>query len=246
MQVRRRISIVAFSAVVGFTLACEAGTTSVEGDRASHDGGCPEGQVCDESVGGLMFLGQSLYDEGWDHLGPVLVGGRFDLSFFTPGSAEVGSFDVQIDGGALSVGDLEEQGVELWGEVEGDAIVQIVDAESGALLDQLTLRTVLIDDVELKNVSEPSRPHLLGGCDEMIGVRLVADGGLLRAFDQNVRIEGPGDIAPEPLVWDCFRATIPTGVDEASFTITAGGETFVVTFDVEEPGPGEQCPDLGD
>jgi hypothetical protein len=229
---------------VGSALAC-TGTTTVVGDRAGLLGDCPEGEVCAESVpGGLWFQGQMLYDAGEPRLGPVLAGGRFDLSFF-PVTGVMTEFDVVVEGGSLDVAGSEigvgqPSSAELWGLEAGTAVVRVVSKETGELFDRLTLETVELEGVELTNVNDPGRTHLLGGCDEMIGVRLLAGGGELRAFDQNITVEAPGVIEPDPLVWDCFRYEVPEDTDEVTFVVTAGGETYEETFVVQE---GENCPE---
>jgi hypothetical protein len=232
------------SLCVWSALAC-TGTTTVVGERAGELGGCPSGEVCAASVpAGLWFQGQMLYDDGEPRLGPVLAGGRFDLSFF-PVTGVMTEFDVVIEGGSLDVAGTEigvgqPSGAELWGLESGYAVVRIVSKETGELFDRLTLETVELDGIELTNINDPTRTHLLGGCDEMIGVRLMAEGGTLRAFDQNITVEAEGFIEPDPMVWDCFRYSVPEDTEEVTIVVTAAGETYEETFVVQQ---GENCPE---
>ncbi len=220
-----------------FGLAC-VGT--VEGERLANGGACPEGEVCVEGHEGLIFTGQVLYDEGLDRLGPILVGGTFQLAF-TSLTGDLRSFDVVTERG-LGVEAVVGGKVTLVSDAPGDAYVRVVDRASGRLYDRLLVEMVEIEDVALDNVEEPGREVLYAGCEEMIGVDLIAGGGTLRAFDQDVDVDAPGGVVADPFVWDCFRYVVPLDQSEVTFTIRAGDGTFVETRPVEPP-PVEGCPE---
>jgi hypothetical protein len=218
-------------------LAC-VGT--VEGERMASGGACPEGEVCVEGHEGLLFTGQVLYDEGMDRLGPILVGGTFQVSFVSVLGSELRSFDVVTEPG-LAVEEVSGGVVVLSGTRRGPAYLRVVDRLSGRLYDRLLLDVVKLEGVELDNVSEPGRDVLYAGCEEMIGVELLTRGGSLRAFDQDVDVEAPGGVEADPFVWDCFRYVVPTDTDAVTFTIRAGDEVFEETVPVDAPPP-EGCP----
>ena len=85
-----------FTPFVLFSVGCYE---EVEGERAADIAaggtGCPEGEVCsDDTPLGLTFVGQGFYDDGGTvRLGPVLVGGTFDVSFYGDG---LGSYDIDV------------------------------------------------------------------------------------------------------------------------------------------------------
>lgn len=238
-------SVLAASITLGALLACSGTDTIVNGERVLNEGGCPPGEVCVAEVpAGLLFQGQMLYDDGGvPRLGPVLVGGQFDLSFF-PVVGVMNGFHVETEGNSLDAGDTFDgppPGVVLWGAEAGVSSVRVVNSQ-GALYDTLPFEVVELEDVELTNVSDPSRTELIAGCEEMLGVHLLAQGGSLRAFDQSVSVTAPGGVEPDPGVWDCFRYQVPLDATAVDFEITAANETFVRTVEVREPAPGEPCP----
>jgi len=244
----RLASLLAPAAALALTLtvACfDDGTRTVLGERAG-EGTCPEDETCsDEVPHGLYFRGQMLYDEGADRLGPVLVGGRFDL-VFRPVEGEIDGFDVTIEGDSLEAKVTGDHDLALWGTASGSSTVRIVDPDTGELYDRLTLETVTIDDVELHNVVEEDRPFLYAGCEEMIGMRLIADGGRLRAFDQDATVTAPTEVEPDPFVWDCFTYEVPPEEDTVVFEVEAGGQRWEREVPVVPLPPGRSCPEMRD
>jgi hypothetical protein len=247
VEVLLKIRITVVSIVLGFVLACtgESTQTTVVGDRANE--GCPDDETCsDLAPRGLLFRGQMLYDEGVDRLGPILVGGQFDLSFYRS-DADLSYFEVELDEHLDQTGLLRDPpGVMLWGLSPGSSSIRVVDPETGALLDRLTIDVVALEDVVLSNVVDPERTTLYAGCEEMVGVSLVAGGGTLRAFDQNIKVTAPGSLIPDPGVWDCFRYQVPADTDTVLFEVEAAGEVWPVEFEVVELEEGQDCPPLGD
>jgi hypothetical protein len=244
IQSARSVSALFLTAFVGFTLAC-TGATTVAGERAAL-GTCPEGEVCsDKAPAGLMFQGQMLYDEGADRLGPVLVGGRFDLSFFPQGYALQGKWAVEVEGADARIREGAEPGVELKGTEVGTAVVRVIDPETGHLYDRLSIEVVALEDIELTNVTEPERPALKAGCEEMVGIRMLAAGGSLRAFDQDLKVRAP-DVVADPFAWDCFRYEVPLDATEVTFEMEVAGEIWERTLPVEPLDEGEACPQLRD
>jgi hypothetical protein len=231
-----------FSALMA--LAC--GTVAVDGERRVT-GECPRGEVCSElTPEGLIFYGMSFWDTPGDRLGPVLVGGKFQLQFGTPSGEPLPEWQVSATGGALDA-ETTEDGAQLIGLQPGSATVRVEDGR-GTLYDRLPVDVVEIDDVEFGNVSDPTRTVLLGGCEEMIGVRLMATDGVtrLRAFDAEVQVTAVGGVRPDVAVWDCFRYDVPADATEVTFEVTAGGRTFELEVEVVPVGDPALCPTLSD
>jgi hypothetical protein len=238
MTVRRGSAVVA--AVTGlWGLACVG---VAEGERMANGGACPAGEVCVEEHGGLLFTGQVFYDDQMERLGPVLVGGTFRVSFASAGKVPMRAFEVVTEPG-LQVEEVNGGRVTLSGVQTGPSYLRVVDRETGALYDRLLLDVVQIESVSFDNVTEPGRPVLYAGCEEMIGIELLASGGgaSIRAFDQNVDLEAPGGVEADPFVWDCFRYVVPVDRSEVTFTVRTGDQVFEQTVSIEEPPP-EGCP----
>jgi len=245
LQSTRAVSALFLTAFIGFTLACTGATTTVAGERAAS-GECPEGEVCsDKAPAGLLFQGQMLYDEGEDRLGPVLVGGRFDVLFFPEGYSLKGQWTAEVEGADHRIREGGEPGVELMGTEAGTAMLRVIDPETGHLYDRLSIEVVELEDIELTNVAEPGRATLKAGCEEMIGIRMLSAGGSLRAFDQNLKVRAP-DVVADRFAWDCFRYMVPPDATEVTFEMEAAGEIWERTLPVEPLEEGQTCPVLGD
>lgn len=226
--------------ILGFGLACSG---VVQGERAANGGACPDGEVCSSAVeGGLLFFGQVLYDEGLNRLGPVIVGGSFELNYANPfGAALPGN--VAIPSGAGEVLSTHTDGVVLVGNEPGTLTVRVVDRETEELFDRLRIEVVALERVELVNVNEPERPFLYDGCAEMVGVRLVAKGGTMRAFDNQLRVNGPGRVTLDPGLWDCFlyEPDLDAPIEEATFEVSVAGQTHLVSMPVQPLPLGQDC-----
>jgi len=227
-------------------LAC-----TVEGERAAT-GECTEGEVCSKvTPDGLNFLGTSFYDESGLRLGPLLVEGSLDVGLQNPGGA-LPDFEIQAEsGGAFSAdlgqgvfGPTDSEGrpllavdafVTLQGLREGETYLRITDPATGELMDRLNIQTYEITDVAVTNAGDPDRDHLLAGCDQMIGVHLLANDGEVevRAFDQDVEIRtADGMTFDEPQFWDCVNYEVPEDAEEVLFYVDAVGKTYERTLPV--------------
>ncbi len=242
----KRIAL-AMSPFVVFTLACYA---EVPGDRAVN--GCPEGEVCSNATpGGLVFSGEAFYDEGGQlRLGPLLVGGTFDVGFRAP-TATIDHFRVQTSDRDVLTASAYENPLEVdlagsarvEGKGAGEASVRVTDAK-GQLYDRLPMDVYAIDHVNVQNLVEPDVDILIQGCEAMLGVHLmVKDGDLaLRAFDSSVAVTANGDaLEAEGNTWDCFVFTPTTGM--VDLDVYAGGEHFAFKYKVRPLGPDEACPE---
>ncbi len=242
-----RPSTLARSARVALFIAplaslCLACFASVDGDRAAT-GACPEGETCsDAAPEGLRFVGRALFDEEVVRLGPILVGGTFELGLATPDGSPLPAFELELDepralegsrGTGTFAGDdwmPVDAYVRLVGRAPGTPTVRLVDPSTGALLDRMPIDVVAFDRVELVNVTAPDRDHLLAGCEQMIGVRLYGDdqGTPVRGFDEDMSVRaGTQSLAPEVRLWDCFTYTPGADAGEATFTVHAGGRDHV-------------------
>ena len=248
----RKPMIAMFIPFAVFSLGC---LTEVNGERATS--GCPEGEVCNpQTPNGLSFTGQMFYDEGGvERLGPLLVGGTFDVSFRSL-DGELGVYEVDSDdpsvmtvrkGEGAQVLELDVyEGAEVRGVSEGIANLRVVDGRN-RLYDRLAMQVYEIDDVELHNVSEPTRPELIAGCDEMLGVHLLVEdsGTPLRAFDSSVTVRVNDEaLVAENGAWDCFVYRPPEEEREVTVVVKAGNRSFEIVYDVRERYPDEACPEL--
>jgi hypothetical protein len=248
--------------VLVVVLACVA---SVDGERSSS-GTCPEGEVCSAATPmGLTFVGTAFYDdqERAIRLGPILAGGRFSLGMRTADGAPLPNFEAlasdpevlvsELAEGAFLDGEATYQPVQahvtLHGLTAGHTRLRVVDPVTGELYDRLTLDVYELDRIDLVNLSDPNREHLLAGCEEMIGVRLVAKDGptRFRAIDQDLTLHVDGEpMERERGLWDCFLHTPKEDQEETTVEIRTAGRTFHHTLAVrplEDEGL-ETCPPL--
>lgn len=235
---RRGLQGLAVAALAGWTLACVG---AAGGERAMSGGACPAGEECVEGHEGLIFTGQVLFDDAKVRLGPVVDGGTFELSFVSVPGSELGAFEVVTEPG-LRVERLDGGRLTVSGDRSGPAYLRVVEPGTGRLYDRLLLDVVAIKDVRLDNVTEPGRRELYAGCEEMVGLELLGGDGEVRGFDQDVDVDAPGRIEPDPFVWDCFRYWVPADATEVTFTIRAGDQMFRETRPVDGP-PGGVCPE---
>jgi len=252
----RKLTPLAFAPFILFTLACY---TEVDGERAADiaagGDGCPEGEVCtDDTPDGLRFFGQGFYDEGGImRLGPVLKGGTFELGFNAV-SGRLGPVDVASDDSSIlraevaprTDGFAVDGNAIVHGMADGRATVRVID-DDGLLYDRMPIDVFEIDAVDVVNVGDPGRVELIAGCDEMLGIHLLAnDGGTtLRAFDSSVRVTADGQsLSPETWAWDCFRTVIAPDMSAVNIRVFAGGETFVTELSVRPLDDDEICPEI--
>jgi hypothetical protein len=236
--------------VLGLCLACVWG--SEEGER-SRTGECPAGEVCsDLTPAGLTFVGQILFDEASSHLGPVLADGTFDLGITSTSGDSLPELGFQIEDPSVLAavrgegvfGPTDSSGnplifvddyLTLTGVGEGSTYVRIVDPATGELFDRLLLEVYVVEDIAIRNANDPDREYLLAGCEEMLGVRLVARNGdiRVRAIDQAITMRADGEVSPEPAFWDCFLYTVPEGRAEVVVEVDTAGQTFSRTLSVQ-------------
>lgn len=227
----------------------------VDGERATT-GTCPAGETCsDVTPTGLTFVGAYLFDdESTLRLGPVIVGGRFDLGFYAPGGgagaegAAVRIGDPSMVESAIGTGTFgptsDETGeplyvvdgyAELRGVRPGTTTVRVVDPATGALYDRLELEVLAIESVRLMVVGDPGRDVLYAGEDELLGIRLVTTNGTreIRAIDQSLEFHAEGTVQPELMYWDCFTYEVPSDRTEMRFEIVTGGQRFERVMRIE-------------
>lgn len=265
-SVRRATLVASTLLLAGLCLAC---LSEVDGERA-ETGECPDGEECsDATPDGLVFVGTPLFDDSDQlRLGPVLVGGTFQLGLRTRDGQPLPPFehavgDASVLGAALGegvFGPVRDDGTPLYpvdahltltGRAEGTSLVRVVEPGSGALYDRLELEVFELDDVAIRLARDPGREALAAGCEEMLAARLVVRDGAteLRAFDQGLVMRADGQpMGDEPLFWDCFTHEVPADDDEVVIEADVAGRTFSHTFPVrslEELGLSE-CPPVGD
>ncbi|MEZ4317084.1 MAG: hypothetical protein R3F61_06260 [Myxococcota bacterium] len=225
-HIRTLASLAVLTGLFATGLACEFGSAS--GDRALS-GECPERSCSSATPNGLIFYGQTLYDDEADRLGPVAVGGTFSLRFGVP-EGELGDWDVVVEPeGAVQVERTGSRTLLVRGAAEGEAMIRIVDARSGQLYDRIPFRAVPLAEVVVGN-AKSSREFLVAGCGEMVGIDLFhADG---RAFDLETSLLIDGQAVAER--WDCYQVDVPTGITELELTVSAGSSVHTVTMPVVE------------
>jgi hypothetical protein len=210
------VRLAALAALFTSGMACEYGSAS--GDRALS-GECPEKTCSDETPSGLIFYGQTLYDDEADRMGPVARGGTFLLRFDVPDGV-LGGWDVEVEpSGILEVTRTGTRSMVVEGIGAGDAMIRVVNSETGELYDRLPFRGVGLAGVEVGNAKN-TRDFLVAGCSEMVGIDIFHDDG--RAFDMNVEMFIDGELVPER--WDCYSIDVPVGIDELEFVVHAGSE----------------------
>ncbi len=237
-------------AAIAALMAC---MSSVDGERA-ETGECPRDEVCSNATSeGLRFIGHAFWDDDEDELrlGPVLVGGTFELGLQTVDGEPLPDFDIEIDDGDVFTGERGrgvfgpttnsgralypvDAHVALRSKGPGSTLIRIVDRATGELFDRLRVEAYAIEDISITNMNDPRRPYLIAGCDEMLAVRLLAkDGDLeLRGFDQSVQLRAEGQVRAEPEFWDCFTYRAPEGRAEVTVEVDAAGRTFARVLEV--------------
>lgn len=247
---RRRIAFFVSSAVlIAVMLAC---TVEAPGERAST-GTCPPGETCSEATPhGLTFVGTGFFDDEFLRLGPMIVGGRFDVGIRNPSGDPLPAFGFEIaDGSILTAsrgtgvfGPKDDAGapthpvdayLTLEAHAPGTTMLRVVDPATGDLLDRIEMKVFEISDAIVVNLDGSRRDHVIAGQEELLGVRLLASDGTteLRAVDQDLQFTADTNVQPENMYWDCFRMQIPEGIGEINFTIRTGGRTFTKTMRVE-------------
>jgi hypothetical protein len=252
MNIRRTLSSLAL--VLALTLGVSACLLAeVDGDRATT-GDCPAGERCSpDAPEGLTFVGAYLFDsQSTLRLGPVIVGGRFDLGFRVPeGPPASGAIAqasepslVRAASGTGTFGPIHETTGEpiyvvdgftsLEGVAPGRTFIRIVDPATGELYDRLELEVLAIDDIRLINVGDRDRDVLHAGESELLGIRLVVHQGTeeIRAIDQSLEFHAEGNVQPELMYWDCFSYEVPTDRTSVRFEIVAGGRVFERTMEI--------------
>jgi hypothetical protein len=259
---RRTVSCIPLSVLAIGLVACMA---RVDGERAST-GECPAGEVCSQATEqGLHFIGHAFFDDSDTLLlGPVMVGGTFELGIKTADGgplpefafeAEDGTvFDVELGNGQFgpTVANKPLYRVDshlaLTGLSEGRTNIRITDADTGELFDRIAIDAYEISDIELSNMNDPGREYVIGGCDELLAVRLVATNGTreIRGFDQSLSLRAEGSVSAEPQFWDCFRYAVPEGKAEVEIEVEAASRVFTKTVEVRTLADVElsACPEM--
>lgn len=238
------------SVAASLTLGLIACLAEVDGERA-ETGSCPEGEVCSAATPeGLRFIGHAFWDDETIRLGPVLVGGTFDLGIRTVDGSPLPEFDVEVEdpgvfaaepGGAFALDGFDwdpdrrpHAALTLYGRGEGSTRVRIVDRETGELLDRLRVEAYEIGDVSVTNMNDPGRDYLIAGCEELLAVRLLVKGTdqQVRGFDQSVKLRADGVVRQEPDIWDCFAYTAPNDRTEITVEVETAGKTFTRILEV--------------
>ncbi len=209
---------------------CEYG--SAGGDRALT-GECPERNCSDQAEAGLIFYGQTFYDDaGDDRLGPVAREGTFNLRFGSANGEELTDWRVEaVPEGIVDAEIVGYQTIRLTGRQAGEVNVRIVDSRNGFLIDQLPFRSQTIDEVVVAD-AKSDNDFLVAGCSQMVGIDLWSDGlgAPSKLFDMQVAMEIDGEAVWE--AWDCYSVDVPVDVDEMTVTVIAGEATYDVSIPV--------------
>jgi|GEM_PF-5368512 hypothetical protein len=239
---------VSFVPLATMCLAC---LVPEDGDRASS-GACPEGEICSAATpDGLVFSGRSLDLAGDDdtRIGPVAAGGLIEVAIETPRGERPPEFAalsddpfvfsvVDNDDGFGRSGDLTGGGyapafVTLHAGRPGEALLQIVDPDSGELFDRTAVAVVTLLDVRLSSLSSPSPDALLEGCRAEVSIELVGAGaaGEVRLVDDALRASlGDTELALDG--FDVLTFMPPAGATSVELTIRAGGQRYVRSLPV--------------
>lgn len=259
---RRAVSCIPLSVLAIGLVACMA---RVDGERAAS-GACPTGEVCSQATQqGLHFVGHAFFDDSDSLLlGPVMVGGTFELGIKTADGSRLPDFAFEAEDGSIfevalgnghfgpTVGNEPLYRVDshlaLTGLAEGRTNIRITDPETGELYDRIAIDAYEISDIELSNMNDPGREYVIEGCDELLAVRLVATNGTreIRGFDQSLRMRAEGSVSAEPQFWDCFRYAVPEGKAEVEIEVEAASRVFTKVVEVKTMADLElsACPDV--
>ena len=257
--------ITSFGLLCASLVACLA---TEKGDRAAT-GACPAGEVCSEATPmGLLFTGQFFFDdEEAVRLGPVLVGGEFELGLSVHGSGQFPNYEARVDDeqtftaevGTGVFGPTNDAGEPIYnidnhlvlrGVSPGNTRVRIVNPDTGELFDRLTMDVYRLDHIEARNVRRDGEP-LLAGCPNMVGFSLIASNDVdeIRAVDNSISATATGGtMNDEPRFWDCQIATPDENATEMMFTVRAGGQSHDLPLPVETLEDAEltECPVIRD
>lgn len=247
------LRFIRFLAAVGvlaaLSLAC---MSEVDGERAAT-GECPAGETCsDATPTGLRFVGNTMYDQSVLQLGPVLAGGTFEVGLRSNGGEALPAFAYDVeDSGVFTAsrgegvfGPTNDAGeplhpvdgyLTLKGAAPGRTYLRITEPATGELYDRLAIDVYEIDEVQVVLAQDAERTYLYEGCEEMVGVRLMANDGAreIRAFDQSVTIRAEGGVEEEARFWDCVLYQVPEGHAEITFEVEVTGQTLTRTLPVQ-------------
>lgn len=251
---RTRATVVALAVLAFWAAAC-GGIAEVEGER-SASGACPEDTCSASTPEGLRFVGLSTFDTSTMlQLGPIAEHGIFELGFYSPTTdGDLPTWHVEVDSDVFKVATIDVPdshafygatgAVRLQAYEPGTTYVRIVDSK-GALLDRVQLQILAVSDIRVVNAAEPTRPYVVAGCEEGLGIQLYAhDGsGERRVLDQSLDVRTSASTRPDPGMWDCFMVQ-PEEEGEVIIEVSAGEQTTHHTMPVvtlEEAGMTE-CP----
>ncbi len=198
-------------------------------------------------MSGLLFVGSGLFDEVGLRLGPIALGGRFDLGVNSVDGTELPPFRFEFEKPAIIDAtegtDAFNDGKALmpvtgWASLRGAGVgtsyVRVVDAETGELFDRLPLSVVEVAAIRLVNAHAPEEPFEPGET-QFLGVEATGiDGEEVRVFDLDMAISS-GDITLgiDPSMWDCFEFDVPDG--DANVVVTVGSMTVDTSLWIEAP-----------
>jgi len=236
--------LLSWGLLAALCLAC----TVESGDRAASGGACPEDEICSEATPeGLTFYGpQPADDASGAFLRAVALGGRATLGF------SAGTWSLEDDGrdagrlGAYTVEssapwflaagdpaddrpewayDFGEHSVMIEGLAEGESQIRVVEPETGALYDRITIEVARIAEVTGHTLS--GEPLVAGERATVVFYLEGADE--TRLVDEDMTISA--DVELTRASWDGVDLTAPDA-DEVTFTLDAGHRRWGVTLPV--------------
>ncbi|MCC6875500.1 MAG: hypothetical protein IT378_14425 [Sandaracinaceae bacterium] len=133
----------------------------VPGERYRSDGGCPAGEVCDPDTRGLVFQGAALADVGglysrFHFPRPPLAAGALvaDLPLVAVDGTEHVTIDTRrfyrasTADPSIATTEPAGDGALLRGAGDGTTLLRVIDAETDALLDRVTVGASTLDRLE--------------------------------------------------------------------------------------------------
>jgi hypothetical protein len=221
---------------------------AVPGDLAAT-GACPTGETCStEAPHGLFFEGASFSDfAGASGLPIVAAGGTEGVTALTGSGLDSSPFGglftaTSSDPGALAIDAVAPPSLQVHGHAPADAVVKLFQAGTTDLLDQVDVQVEAISAATLFPselvVPESAAPTpttapwalLAGSAAVPLVVRLQGTSAD-RLVDEATTLTQPAG-APVRQAWDLFAVTAPAAPGLSSFTIQAGGASFLVTAPV--------------
>lgn len=235
-------------------LPCLACFSPAEGDRTTT-GTCPSGETCSTTTSGLYFRGTStVADDGWAHVGTLVVGGSEHVTLYAGASLETatpftGEVDVASDTPDVMTAEASADGfIVLRGVREGSAWLRVLEHGSTVLIDRVAVsvvdagtpavRSVELDGIDGDPWNDPGDPRFLLYRGAHVDLRASVTGSAIDSFvvDADLAVR---DTAGHVLIRGIDEVPYRFALDVAdaapiTLALHAAGTDTTVTLEVTE------------